>query len=116
VLIENEVSSGVGNVFRNRVQLDLHRFMGCNWLSALTVLADKKTENGNGKTKLFVTHYTLAPGAPLRTPVEGYDDLVVGMNDGELANETKLPQTHVNVTTGSVVLMPKEARCNDPAH
>jgi hypothetical protein len=82
--------------------------MGCNWLSALTVLADKKTENGNGKTKLFMTHYTLAPGAPLRTPVEGYDDLVVGMNDGELANETKLPQTHVNVTTGSVVLMPKE--------
>ena len=82
--------------------------MGCNWLSALTVLADKKTENGNGKTKLFVTHYTLAPGAPLRTPVEGYDNLVVGMNDGELANETKLPQTHVNVTTGSVVLMPKE--------
>jgi len=30
------------------------------------------------------------------------------MNDGELANEIKLPQTHVNVTNGSVVLMPKE--------
>ena len=82
--------------------------MGCNWLSALTVLADRKPENGNEKTKLFVTHYTLAPGAPLRTPVEGYDNLLVGMNDGELANETKLRQTRVNVTKGSVVFMPKE--------
>ena len=78
---------------------------GCNWLSGLTARPDKKTE---GKTKLFVTHYTLAPGAPLRTPVEGYDNLVVGMNDGELANETKSPQTHVNVAKGLVVLMPKE--------
>jgi mannose-6-phosphate isomerase-like protein (cupin superfamily) len=79
---------------------------GCNWLSALTVRPNKNAENG--KTKVFVTRYTLAPGAPLSTPVEGYDNLVVGMNDGELANEIKLPQTHVNITNGSVVLMPKE--------
>jgi hypothetical protein len=78
----------------------------CNWLSAVTVRPDKKTENA--KTKLFVTRYTLAPGAPLKTPVEGYDNLVVGMNDGELANETKSPRTYVNVTNGSVVLMSKE--------
>jgi hypothetical protein len=32
----------------------------CNWLSAVTARPDKKTENG--KTRLFVTHYTLAPG------------------------------------------------------
>jgi len=34
---------------------------GCNWLSALTGRPNKKAENG--KAKLFVTRYTLAPGA-----------------------------------------------------
>jgi hypothetical protein len=79
---------------------------GCNWISGVT-RPDKKT---NGRTKLFVTHYTLAPGASLRTPVKGYDNLIVGMNNGELANETKSPQTHVGVTNESAMLMPKKER------
>jgi hypothetical protein len=66
----------------------------------------KQTEKG--KTALFVTFYTLAPGAPLRTPVEGYDNLIVGMNDGELTNEAKSLKDHISVTNRSVLLMPKE--------
>jgi len=30
------------------------------------------------------------------------------MNNGELVNEKRSPQSHVNVSTGLVILMPKE--------
>jgi len=30
------------------------------------------------------------------------------MNDGELTNEAKATQTHMNVTNGTMMLMPKE--------
>jgi len=40
--------------------------------------------------------------------VKGHDVLVVGMNDGELTNEAKATQTHMNVTNGTMMLMPKE--------
>jgi len=79
--------------------------MDCDWVSGIK-RAGKKTEDG--KAELLVTRYVLAPGALLRTPVPGYDNLVIGMSDGELANESKSPQTHVRVTAGSVMLMPKE--------
>ena len=79
--------------------------MDCDWVSAIE-LAGKNTENG--RAQLFVTRYVLAPGAALSRPVPGYDSLVVGMNDGELANESTSPQTRVNVTAGSVMLMLKE--------
>jgi hypothetical protein len=59
-------------------------------------------------SNLFVTRYRLAPGAPLRTPVAGQDAVIVGMNNGELSNEKKSPPSHVNVSNGSVLLMPKE--------
>ena len=39
---------------------------------------------------------------------EGDDILIVGMGDGELVNEAKAPQNHVNVTNGFVMLMPKD--------
>lgn len=80
--------------------------MGCNWVSALTLNPGKEVEKG--KRQFFVTRYTLASGAPLRAPVQGYDNLIVGVKDGELVNESKSPQTHVNISNGSVVLMPKE--------
>ena len=59
-------------------------------------------------SKLSVTHYRLAPGAPLSTPVEGRDAVMVGMRNGELSNEKKSPPSHVDVSNGSVILMPKE--------
>ncbi|HET7891084.1 MAG TPA: hypothetical protein VFL34_06140 [Candidatus Sulfotelmatobacter sp.] len=40
--------------------------------------------------------------------VEGTDVLIVGVNNGELVNEKKSPQSHVNVSNGLVMLMPKE--------
>ena len=69
---------------------------GCQWIT------------GVKSSKLFVTRYILAPGAPLNPPVEGHDALIVGMNNGELVNEEKSPPSHVNVSNGSVMLMPKE--------
>ena len=70
--------------------------MGCQWMG------------GVEGSKLFVTHYRLAPGAPLSTPVEGQDAVIVGMSDGELSNEKKSPPSHVGVSNSSVILMPKE--------
>src|SRR5215475_3373055 len=60
------------------------------------------------RSQLFVTRCILAPGAPLNPFVEGRDVLIVGMNNGELVNEKKSPQSHVNISNGSVILMPKE--------
>ena len=59
-------------------------------------------------SQLFVTRCILAPGAPLNPFVESRDVLIVGMNNGELVNEKKSPQSHVNVFNGLVILMPKE--------
>ncbi len=70
---------------------------GCNWMSGL-----------NAKTSpLFVTRYHLAPGAPLAAPVPNDETLIVAMSDGELVNESKSPQPHIDLSNGSVFLMPK---------
>jgi hypothetical protein len=85
--------------------------MSCDWLSAVPLSkADGSGSNHTapGGPKLFVTRFRLSPGAPLRALVEGQDVLIIGMGDGEIANETKSPPTHINVRNGSVVLMPKE--------
>jgi len=63
---------------------------------------------GLKSSKLFVTRYILAPGAPLNPPVEGHDAVIVGMNNGELVNEKESPPSHVSVQNGWVMLMPKE--------
>jgi mannose-6-phosphate isomerase-like protein (cupin superfamily) len=87
--------------------------MGCNWMSGIDLR--RKTDGGktadnaaDERSKLFVTRCVLAPGAPLNPLVEGHDVLIVGMNKGELVNEKKSPQSHVNISNGSVMLMPKE--------
>lgn len=83
----------------------------CNWMSGISVAKANPSKIPNtsedGQTKLFVTRYILAPGAPLKPPVEG-NALVVGMTSGELANENKSPQNRLYVTNGSVILMPKQ--------
>jgi mannose-6-phosphate isomerase-like protein (cupin superfamily) len=81
-------------------------------MSAITLrkaATTKTTDTGaDSRPKLFVTRCILAPGAPLNPLVEGTDVLIVGMNNGELVNEKKSPQNHVNVSSGLVMLMPKE--------
>jgi len=83
----------------------------CDWMSAITLRKAepmKTADTADSRPKLFVTRCILAPGAPLNPLVEGTDVLIVGMNSGELVNEKKSPQSHVNVSSGSVMLMPKE--------
>jgi mannose-6-phosphate isomerase-like protein (cupin superfamily) len=63
---------------------------------------------GAKNSKLFVTRFILAPGAPLNPPVEGRDAVIVAMNNGELVNEKKPPTNPVSVFNGLVMLMPKE--------
>ena len=80
---------------------------GCNWMSGVS--HEKAQNDTDGpRSQLFVTRCILAPGAPLNPFVEGRDVLIVGMNNGELVNEKKSPQSHVNISNGSVILMPKE--------
>jgi hypothetical protein len=84
----------------------------CNSVSAITLRKAGTTKTtdtpADSRPKLFVTRCILAPGAPLNPLVEGTDVLIVGMNNGELVNEKKSLQNHVNVSSGSVMLMPKE--------
>jgi hypothetical protein len=87
----------------------------CDWMSGVNLrkASTSKTIHpvDDGGSALFVTRYILAPGAPLNPPIEGTEVLIVGMNNGELVNEKKSPQSHVNVSSGLVMLMPKEEPC-----
>jgi hypothetical protein len=86
--------------------------MSCDWLSAAPL---KKVDGSksihtvpSGHPEVFVTRFNLSPGAPMTPLVEGQDVLIVGMGDGELVNEKKSPQSRVNISNGSVMLMRKE--------
>lgn len=86
--------------------------MSCSWLSAVPKGGgDESTLNpqipAEGR-ELFVTRFNLAPGAPLNRMVKGYDELIIGLGDGQLVNEMKSPTARIEVRVGSVVLMPKE--------
>lgn len=84
----------------------------CDRMSAITMRKTSMTKSADkvadSHSKLFVTRCILAPGAPLHPLVEGTDVLIVGLNNGELLNEKKSPQSHVSVSNGLVMLMPKE--------
>lgn len=84
--------------------------MSCDILSAPPIRfnADSTSRPESAPKGVFVTRFTLAPEAPLRRMIEGNDVLIVAMNDGEIVNEAKTPQTRLNVTNGQVMLMPKE--------
>jgi hypothetical protein len=86
--------------------------MGCEWLSTPPVRWAEGNKSNNsapkGRTEVFVTRFTLSPGAPLNSLVEGHEVLIVGMSDGELVNETSSPRTNISLWNGSVVFMPKE--------
>jgi hypothetical protein len=84
----------------------------CDWMSAITLRKAGATKiddtSADSRPKLFVTRCILAPGAPLNPLGDGTDVLIVGMNNGELMNEKKSPQSHINVSNDLVMLMPKE--------
>lgn len=81
----------------------------CDWMSAYTSPAATKTTSSvaEKRPKPLVTRFVLSPGAPLNSLVEGSEVLIVGMNSGEVVNEKNSPLSHVNVSNGSVMLMPK---------
>jgi mannose-6-phosphate isomerase-like protein (cupin superfamily) len=84
----------------------------CDWVTGVSLRKANSSKpidaNGDSDSGLFVTRFVLAPGAPLNTPIEGREVLIVGMNDGEVVNEMKSPQSRVSVTNGLAMLMPKE--------
>lgn len=69
---------------------------GCNWMSHLP------TEQSG----LFVTTYTLAPGAPLAGPFD-QDSILVAMSEGSLLSELKSPKAQLQVVSGEVFMMPR---------
>lgn len=82
--------------------------MGCNWLSGVPMLhADASKAPKPASKGVFVTRFSLAPGAPLHRTMEGEDLLIVAMDDGTLVNEAKQPVTPLNVTNGMVMFMGK---------
>ena len=90
--------------------------MSCDWLSAVpdrARVASQEEYNAllkKSQTGVFVTRFSMAPGAPLTLPMANYDALVVGLSDGPLVNETAKPPSSLKVSKGSVMLVPKNER------
>jgi hypothetical protein len=82
--------------------------MGCEWLSTPPIRWPNGETSEVSPKGVFVTRFSLAPGAPLHRMNEGKDILIVGMSDGELINEAKASTSHLDIRTGFVILMPKE--------
>jgi hypothetical protein len=77
------------------------RGMSCNGIGV------PETEKGKKFPKLFVTHFTIEPGAAVEEPSASSDCLIIGINGGDLVNE-KPPFLHVSLEKDAVTLMPKE--------
>ena len=77
------------------------RGMSCNGIGV------PDTEKETNLPKLFVTHFTIAPGATVDEPSSSADCLIIGINGGDLVNE-KTPFLHVSLEKDAVTLMPKE--------
>jgi len=75
--------------------------MACNGIGA----GETKMQEKN-RPKLFVTHFTIGPGAALDEPDSSSDCLIIGVNGGDLVNE-KPPFLHVSLEKDAVVLLPK---------
>jgi hypothetical protein len=87
--------------------------MDCDWVSAANLrrqgVPTKATATPVDKgSQLFTTRYVLAPGAPLEAPNPGQNALIVAMNSGEFVNEKSSTQSHVDVWSGLVMMMPIE--------
>ena len=82
--------------------------MGCQWMSTPPIRWSNGETARLGPKGVFVTRFSLSPGAPLHRLNEGEDVLIIGMGEGELVNEARAQKNHFNVTNGFVMLMPKE--------
>jgi hypothetical protein len=86
--------------------------MACNGIVAPTFFGivgpeTKTKEEGQKLPRLFITHFKLEPGAVLDEPSSSSDCLLVGINGGDLLNESA-PFHHVSLGKDSVTLMPRE--------
>lgn len=87
--------------------------LGCTVVSAGGMVCNGPTEvpkANNGEKnlpKLFVTRFTLEPGASLDQPNVSSDCLIVGINGGELVNERE-PFLHIPLEKDSVTLLPRQ--------
>jgi hypothetical protein len=81
---------------------------GCNWTSGITL--GQNDQSREVRLQLFTTTYVLAPGAPLSTPVERNDNVVVALTDVTLRNERKTPTDEFSVRQNEVFLMPHHER------
>jgi hypothetical protein len=72
-----------------------------------STLSAHESELAPRAAKLFVTHFTIAPGAAVEEPSSSSDCLIIGINGGDLVNE-KPPFLHVSLEKDAVTLMPKE--------
>jgi hypothetical protein len=79
--------------------------MDCDILSPAPMSPGRKVFYS--KPEFHVIRYQLAPGAPLKKNLEHYDNLIVSLSEGELANEAKSPAPQVHLFKGAVVMMPK---------
>jgi mannose-6-phosphate isomerase-like protein (cupin superfamily) len=90
--------------------VDASGLMQCMGLSTPEVVfphADTRKPPKVPDKGVFVTRFMLSPGALLHR-MQAKDVLIVAMGDGDLENEAKESETHINVTNGLVILMPKE--------
>jgi mannose-6-phosphate isomerase-like protein (cupin superfamily) len=93
----------------NRCSIDASGLMQCMGLSTPGVMfphADTSKPPKAPDKGVFVTRFVLSPGALLHR-MQARDVLIISMGDGDLVNEAKESETHINVTNGMVMLMPK---------
>src|SRR6202041_395474 len=78
--------------------------VGCNCASGGNI---NKESVPSDRSQIFETRVRLSPGALLTRWVEGDDELIIGIGNGEIANEVKSPPVNVFVREGSIFFMPK---------
>ncbi|MBV9075836.1 MAG: hypothetical protein JOZ10_19605 [Acidobacteria bacterium] len=76
--------------------------MACNGIGV-----PPSSEDNKKSPRMFVTRFTLEPGAALDQPSSSSDCLIVGIDGGDLVNE-RAPQLHVSLEKDSLTLMPRE--------
>lgn len=76
----------------------------CEWMSSVS---RRKSATRPNDAVLLTTTYDLAPGAPLKKPVDIYDNVIVALTDGSLRNESDVSGQPFNVVAQQAFLMPR---------
>ena len=88
----------------------------CNWRSQINGPHSPQssealdTAAARDHTVLFTTTYVLSPGAPLKKPMDSYDDVIVALTDGTLLDDAGPSHRAFNVAANQVFLMPRNDR------